>query len=216
MKRFTLLFGLLTLTACAQITKTEEGKAIQEKDSTDSFPIEFDNQTDPYEYFTSIDTHRWKYNLPTSFIRPENWKKKQLEGEWYGAEFSDSLNLVDVLAMIDTSSQFWLVCKAKSWCVKNYHDAFPHLIARLSVKEKLGLRNTADLIIHCRMHTGDLEFYGHGGVIKEDLFTAAGRASWILNEITGEEFASVQGNMTPEKAEAYKAQWVGYIAELRS
>jgi len=203
----------ILLAGCAQ-QKAENNS--EEIDSSKLIHFDPTSQTDPYEYFKVNDTNRWKYTLPKNFTKPDNWKKKEQDVELYGDQFPDSLKLTDVLTIIDTSSQFWSVCQAKSWCIANYQEVFPHLIARLSVKEKIGLRNTADLIIHCRMHTGDLEFYGHGGVIDEDLFTTAGRASWILNQITGEKFVSVQGNMTQEEASAYKTQWLKYVEDLET
>ena len=83
------------------------------------------------------------------------------------------------------------------------------------MKKKVGLINTADLIIWDRISTGDLEFYGHGAGMQEDIFTIAGRASWILNELTGEEFAVVHGSLSDEQAEEYKRQWKGYIDKLK-
>lgn len=175
----------------------------------------FQNKTDDSTtYFTISDTNLTQYRLPLTFEKPQNWKKKIIQGEWYPGEFPDTLGLTEVLNIIDSSDQFWDVCKAKSWCVKNYQLAFPHLVSRLSEKRKVGLENTADLIIWCRLHTGDLTFYGHGGSISEDLFTVSGRASWILNEITGEEFVSVQCDMNKEESEEYKKQWIEYISKL--
>lgn len=77
------------------------------------------------------------------------------------------------------------------------------------------MTNTADLIIWGRIVTGDLEFYGHGGIITEDIFTVAGRASWILNELTGESFAEVHVNLTEKQSEEFKKQWMRYIAKLK-
>lgn len=170
---------------------------------------------DTLVYFTLLDTTLVKYQLPSAFEKPENWKKKLSAGEWYPGEFSDTMQLAEALDLIDNSDEFWSVCQAKSWCVKNYQRAFPYLVSRLSVKEKVGLTNTADLIIWCRLGTKDLRFYGHGGSISEDLFTVSGRASWILNEITGESFASVQCDMSEEESIEYKAQWVEYIRQLK-
>jgi trehalose-6-phosphate synthase len=85
------------------------------------------------------------------------------------------------------------------------------LIARLSDKRKIGLNNTADLIIGDRIGTGDLKFYGHGSWISEDVFTIAGRASWILNQLTGENFAEVHSNLSPQDAENFKKRWNDYI-----
>jgi hypothetical protein len=88
---------------------------------------------------------------------------------------------------------------------------FPHLICRLSNKTKIGLVNTADFIIWDRIRSGELKFYGHGGGMQEDIFTIAGRASWILNWMTGESFASVGIELTPALAKEYQEAWVQYI-----
>jgi hypothetical protein len=71
------------------------------------------------------------------------------------------------------------------------------------------------LIIWERIGSGDLKFYGHGGGMQEDIFTIAGRASWILNELTGEEFAVVHCSMTEVQANEYKRLWTEYIIELK-
>jgi len=211
MKIITIICGLILLTAFSQEINVEERKNEEQPDSLISLDFNPIEEIDSNEYFTIIDTNYSKYKLPIDFEKPKKWKNKREERERYSAEYSDSLNILNILSMIDSSNQFWDVCKAKSWCLKNYQSAFPYLIARLSIKEKVGLENTADLIIGCRMNTGDLEFYGHGGIIKEDLFTVAGRVSWILNELTGEEFVSVQCGMTKEDSEEYKALWIKYI-----
>ena len=174
----------------------------------------FTKSDDSTKYFSILDTNITKYQLPPIFEKPENWKKKTKQGESYPGEKPDTLELSEVLIIIDSSDEFWDICQAKSWCIKNYTIAFPHLISRLSDKRKVGLAGTADLIIWCRITTGDLKFYGHGGVISEDVFTVAGRASWVLNEITGEEFVSVQCDMTEEESEEYKKKWIEYINKL--
>lgn len=197
--KFILLFSLL----CVRV-------AFGQND-TISFELE---DTDTYEYFTIEDSVRPQYFLPDSFELTPKWKKKQQGMDWYGGPLDDSLDLKTILSWLDTSSFFFHVRVAKSWSRENYREIFPHLIARLGVKQKIGLKYTADLIIPGRMHTGDLQHYGHGGVIPEDLFTVAGRVSWILNEITGEDFASVKGTLTKEEVQDYKKQWVEYIQQL--
>jgi hypothetical protein len=47
--------------------------------------------------------------------------------------------------------------------------------------------------------------------MQEDIFTIAGRASWILNWMTGESFASVGIELTPALAKEYQEAWVQYI-----
>ncbi|UAY50935.1 hypothetical protein [Ferruginibacter albus] len=175
---------------------------------------------DTFIYFSIIDTNYSKYALPTYFVKPEKWLQADKErkgemGDWYGDTYPDGFNLQNALALIDTAKDLSFGA-AKSWCIKNYTIAFPYLIARLSDKRKIGLNNTADLIIWDRIASGDLEFYGHGGVITEDVFTVAGRASWILDQLTGEEFAVVHGNLTEQQSEKFKLLWVSYIKKLKN
>jgi hypothetical protein len=164
---------------------------------------------DTFTYFSIIYTNYAKYQLPYNFSKPKNWEKAdnertELLGEIYGNKYPDTFDLQDALAIIDTATQLSQIGSAKSWCIKNYQKAFPYLVASLSNKRKVGLINAADLIIWDRLETGDLIFYGHGGVITEDIFTIAGRASWILNQLTGENFAEIHGNLTEKQSEEFK------------
>ena len=175
---------------------------------------------DTFEYFTIYDTNFVKYKLPEKFKKTKNWekadeKRKSYLGDYYGNKYADTFDLQDILAIIDTATQCSEVCSAKSWCITNFSQAFPYLVARLSDKRKIGLKNTADLIIWDRIGSGDLKFYGHGGGITEDIFTISGRASWILNQLTGENFAIVHGNLTKAETENFKILWTQYLNSLK-
>jgi hypothetical protein len=174
---------------------------------------------DTFKYFTLTDTNLTSYRLPKSFVKPQKWLKA--DTNWnarfslgYRQAYPSTFDLKQALAMIDTAKEFDHVLMAKTWCVDHYVVAFPHLIQRLGFKQKIGLLNSADLIIVDRLATGDMEFYGHGGIVYEDLFTPAGRASYILNSITGEHFAEVQGGMGESEAVEYKNMWIAYLRGL--
>ena len=173
---------------------------------------------DTFDYFILADTNLRKYALPKAFEKPEKWKeaeKSRKDFERYGNSYSDTFNLEDALSIIDTAKDFGSIMSAKSWCINNYELAFPYLVTRLSNKKKIGIENSADLIIWDRIRTGDLKFYGHGGGMNEDIFTIAGRASWILNELTGEEFATVGIYLTGEQSIQHKKMWLTYIEKLK-
>jgi hypothetical protein len=171
-------------------------------------------ESDSYVYFSLTDTKLLEYKLPEAFIKPEKWKNNLLIKETFKGEYSPDLSLKSVLWSIDSVSCFVNLRNAKSWCIKNYDIAFPYLISRITAKKKVGLECIFDLIIDCRIRSGDLNDYGHGGIIQEDIFTIAGRASWILNEITGEDFAIVKCGMSQKDSEAYKKKWIEYINNL--
>ena len=218
MIKFILTISV-SITCFCSCEQTKMSK--KENQLTDTLPttIELTKGKDTFSYYSIIDTNFSKYQLPKHFSKPKKWLKadeerKGMLGDWYGGSYPDTFNLQNALSLIDTAKDMSFG-SAKSWCIKNYKIAFPYLIARLSDKRKIGLNNTADLIIWDRIGAGDLTFYGHGGVISEDVFTVAGRASWILNQLTGEEFAVVHGNLTKGQSEKFKSLWIGYINKLK-
>ncbi len=182
--------------------------------------VDLQTKLDTFKYFSISDVNFNKYELPDNFKKPENWKqadkeRKGIMGDFFGNSYSKKFDLKKALEIIDSATQFSEIRSAKSWCINNYSKAFPYLVARLSDKRKIGLENTADLIIWDRIQTGDLKFDGHGGGIDEDIFTVAGRASWILNQLTGENFAVVHGNLTEEQSEDFKLKWLKYLEKLK-
>lgn len=215
MTRHLTIYILILTSFCSCVQTTSTKKKVEHVPTT----IELTTGLDTFKYFSIVDTNFSKYKLPDNFKKPEKWLKadearKGMLGDWYGGSYDDTFNLQNALALIDTATDMSFG-SAKSWCIKNYRQAFPYLIARLSEKRKIALKNTADLIIWDRIASGDLKFYGHGSCITEDLFTVAGRASWILNQLTGENFAEVYGNLTPQDAEKFKKQWTEYINNLK-
>jgi hypothetical protein len=166
---------------------------------------------DTFSYFNQQDSAHKTYELRPSFKKPIAWIEAEKEYRFYSSIDTLGFSLNKVLALLDSAKNFWDLCAAKTWCFAHPYEVFPHLICRLSNKTKVGLTNTADLIIWDRIQTGELKFYGHGGGMQEDIFTVAGRASWILNWMTGEDFASVGIELTPSMAIKYQAEWVRYI-----
>jgi hypothetical protein len=166
---------------------------------------------DTFSYFNHQDSTRTTYELRPSFKKPIAWIEAEKEYRFYSSIDTLGFSLNKVLSVLDSAKNFWDLCAAKTWCFVHPYEVFPHLICRLSNKTKVGLTNTADLIIWDRIQTGELKFYGHGGGMQEDIFTVAGRASWILNWMTGEDFASVGIELTPSMAIKYQADWVRYI-----
>ena len=215
MKTITTIFILVSFASFGQTTITKED--IEKIPAIDSATFNLTDK-DSFVYFVIPDTNYDKYRLPDRFDKPANWKKAEEareQLEFYGNSYPDTFALQDALNTIDTAKAFWSVCSSKSWCLKNYDQVFPHLIARLTDKTLVGLTGTADLIIWDRIMSGDLKFYGHGGGMDEDIFTVAGRASWILNELTGEEFSVVHGATTEQELIAFKQQWTEFIEKLK-
>jgi hypothetical protein len=97
-----------------------------------------------------------------------------------------------MLDKIDNEKEYQYLSVAEYWIAFNYQEMIPELINRLTNKKEVGLINSADLIINERIESGDLKFYGHGGVSFDDLFTVAGRANRLLTQITGEDLDMFQ------------------------
>jgi len=112
-----------------------------------------------------------------------------------------------VLRNLTSDKDFWKVAKARYWCSKNAPDFIPDLIKLLENPTVVGLQGYADLIIWERIVSKDLPFYGHGWVVPDDLFSIAGRASWILSEITGQRFGKVIPSSTPEELKHLSEAW---------
>lgn len=174
---------------------------------------------DTFEYFSIPDTAISQYKLPAGYKKTKKWEsadKARKDFPWgYYGQYGAAYGLKDALAALDTAKQFHNICIANSWCLDHYEVVFPYLVVRLGEKRKVGLENSADLIIWDRLGTGDLESYGHGGSVDEDLFTVAGRASWILGEITGEDFSQVHGETSKEVIIQYKRFWLSYLQRLK-
>lgn len=84
------------------------------------------------------------------------------------------------------------------------------LIPLLTDTTYVGLTNSADLIIEDRISSGDLEFYGHGGVVADDLFIVSGRANHLLHEITGSTLGQVRMNPRLDYLEQLLCRWRTY------
>jgi urease gamma subunit len=114
-----------------------------------------------------------------------------------------------MLEKIDTDKEYAHIFAAEYWMAYNYQVMIPELINRLTNKTEVGLVNTADLIIGERIESGDLKFYGHGGVAFDDLYTIAGRASHLLKRVTGMDLGSVSMYSTPADLKKLQNRW-GY------
>jgi hypothetical protein len=113
-----------------------------------------------------------------------------------------------LLRALETDKDFWKVAKARYWCIKNAPEVIPDLIRLVENPKVVGLEGYFDLIIWERVQSKDLPFYGHGWVVPDDLFSVAGRASWILREITGQQFNAVSMKSTPEELKQLSATWL--------
>ena len=78
----------------------------------------------------------------------------------------------------------------------------------------VGLTNSADLIIWDRIMTKELTFWGHGGGSEDDLFQVSGRASWLLKELTGQDFGSIRINSGAIDRVKQQEMWLNWFREM--
>lgn len=162
--------------------------------------------------------------LPEKFIKPDKWiYADTVPMVWEDFYCNDVLikNLTFATAMnlIDKNRNFCSLYSALIWCRKNYREAFPELIKRLTDSTNVGLEHYTDLNVVGRdeFNKGNPISTGQkpGIVINEDIFTIAGRASWILNSITGETFSSVRKGYNQQKLKNIEESWMIWIKELK-
>jgi hypothetical protein len=69
---------------------------------------------------------------------------------------------------------------ASDWLARHPSEV-PRIVPFLARPESVGLTEPDDVFVWGRR----MRFYGHGYMTTDDLFTRAGRASWLLHQATG-------------------------------
>jgi hypothetical protein len=158
-----------------------------------------------------------KIKLPSKMVNTTQKQKSEFE-RLFSKNRNEIMNFTSefMLGKIDNDSNYYYVFVAEYWLTFNYEEMIPELIKRITNKKEVGLINTADLIISERIQSGDLQFYGHGGVAFDDLFTVAGRANHLLKRITGEDFGSVSMYSTEQDLKKIQNRWVYWIINLKN
>jgi hypothetical protein len=81
------------------------------------------------------------------------------------------------------------------------------LVPALTDVRRIGLLDTADLIIQYRIDRGDLKFYGHGWIVSQDLFTTGGRAAWAVSRLLDTDLPELNAGLTAD-------EWAKRAAEI--
>ena len=102
--------------------------------------------------------------------------------------------------------------------------AYPHredrallegLVAQLGDPKRTGLRETNRLIIWERIISGEIRFEGLGFQVSDDLFGVAGRANWMLRNLTKKDFGHVRPNTSAEELDGLRRRWARWLAGER-
>jgi hypothetical protein len=85
------------------------------------------------------------------------------------------------------------------------------LIFQIVNKSKVELKATSRLIIWERITSGEIQFEGKGYHVSDDLFTVAGRANWMLRNLTKKNFGYVKPNTSQEGLVKLQQNWTRWL-----
>src|SRR5262245_10368153 len=85
------------------------------------------------------------------------------------------------------------------------------LVSQVIDKTKVDLKFTNRLIIWERITTGEIQFEGKGYQVSDDLFTVAGRANWMLRNLTKKNFGFVKSNTSESDLNNLQQKWTRFL-----
>ena len=85
------------------------------------------------------------------------------------------------------------------------------LAAQIANKSKAELKATNRLIIWERITSGEIQFEGKGYQVSDDLFTVAGRANWMLRNLTKKNFGYIKPNTSEEELAKLQQKWTRWL-----
>ena len=98
----------------------------------------------------------------------------------------------------------------------NGHKADQAMLKALAVQltnnTKADLKATNRLIIWERITSGEIQFEGKGYQVPDDLFTVAGRANWILRNLTKKNFGYVRPTTSNQELEKLQQTWLRWLS----
>lgn len=86
------------------------------------------------------------------------------------------------------------------------------LSSQITNKAKVDLKSTNRLIIWERISSGEILFEGKGYQVGDDLFTVAGRANWMLRNLTRKNFGYVKPNTSEEDLARLQQKWTRWLS----
>ncbi|GGF04126.1 hypothetical protein SAMN05443634_10264 [Chishuiella changwenlii] len=144
-----------------------------------------------------------------------SWSQQNIEN--YTKEMYDEAQKLSPSELLEKNlnDQYWSeVFLTLNASVNNYSkdvNYLQSLTEQLTNKTETKLKGTSRLIIWDRISNGDIIFEGKGLIIDNDLFTVAGRANQILQNLTSKNFGNVSINSTEKELEILKINWKDYL-----
>ena len=85
------------------------------------------------------------------------------------------------------------------------------LISQLANKSKSELKDTSRLIVWERITSGEIRFEGKGYQVSDDLFTVAGRANWMLRNLTKKNFGYIKPVTSGAELATLQQKWTRWL-----
>jgi hypothetical protein len=104
---------------------------------------------------------------------------------------------------------FWIAMDSA-----RYVKYIPELILKLTDTTYIGLTNAADVTIWSRLKTGQMKHNPLNYQIDDDVFTVAGRASWILKRLSKNEYGIIKPGLSLKELQAIQKQWIKWLNTL--
>jgi hypothetical protein len=160
--------------------------------------------------------------LPDEDKLPKPFNENIIKHKAYFYEHPDSVLIKymkipeeNVYNIFENDKEYTSLDNIKFWTIFNYKTGIKELIKRITNTKEIGLVGAYDLVINGRVENGDMPL-DRGKVIDNDLFKVAGRASYLLKEITGEDFGSAGMYATNEELIKLQRKWIKWYNSLSS
>lgn len=144
--------------------------------------------------------------------------KKQSDGYVkYLSEDTAVLNRYTVQSMLDEvecdkSGYYIFVCQY--WMANHYKEMIPELIRKVTDTTLIGLNTSMYFNVSERVFSGEMKPVREIYWVDDDLFTIAGRANYLLSEITGEYFGYVSSHSTCDELKALQQKWINWLDRI--
>lgn len=144
-----------------------------------------------------------------------SWSQQNIEN--YTKEMYDEAQKLSSTELLEKNlkDNYWSEVFLTLNASVNHHSKdtsyLKSLTNQLTNKTETKLKGTSRLIIWDRISNGDITFEGKGLVIDNDLFTVAGRANQILQNLTSKNFGYVTISSSEKELETLKNKWKDYL-----
>lgn len=145
-----------------------------------------------------------------------SWNPSNIEK--YTKELYDDAQKLSSKELIDKNlkdeywGEFFITLQAFINRYSKETDFLESLANQLTNKTETKLKGTSRLIIWDRIISGDIIFEGKGLILDNDIFTVAGRANQILQNLTKKNFGFVTINSTDGELEILKEKWLKFLS----